>query len=181
MDVLYHIIPYLKLAHDGLEAGIYEFLEAHTPDWIIHDFSPHWLPPIATKLGISRAYFSILNAAFAKRSRIVEQSDEDKEDKSWTIIVDWLNKQEKGTVVYVALGTEVNPSREDFTELALGLELSGLPFFWVLRKLPSGSGDGNLEIKLPDGFEHRTKGQGLVWRTGHLGPKSWLTSLLAVS
>ncbi|KAM5577085.1 hypothetical protein ABKV19_007764 [Rosa sericea] len=275
MDVPHHIIPYLKLAHDGLEAGISEFLESHTdPDWIIHDFSPHWLPPIATKLGISRAYFSTLNAAtvcflgptapdvkdrYAPRIRpedftvppewvpfpnsklafrpfeskkifkatvqnpsgysdslrlefttkdcelylvrsckeiegewldlaqdilpaplvlpvgllppIVEQSDEDKEDKSWTIIDDWLNKQEKGTVVYVALGTEVNPSQEDFTELALGLELSGLPFFWVLRKLPSGSGDGNLEIKLPDGFEDRTEGRGLVWRTWAPQPK----------
>ncbi|KAF5769258.1 putative soyasaponin III rhamnosyltransferase [Helianthus annuus] len=44
------------------------------------------------------------------------------------------------------------------TELALGLELSGLPFFWALRK-PVGS----TELNLPDGFLERTRDRGVVW------------------
>ncbi|KAL6277368.1 hypothetical protein ACE6H2_020969 [Prunus campanulata] len=63
MDVPYHIIPYLKIAHDGLEQGISNFLQTHKPDWIIHDFAPYWLPPIASSLGISRAHFSVFNAS----------------------------------------------------------------------------------------------------------------------
>ncbi|KAJ0468809.1 putative soyasaponin III rhamnosyltransferase [Helianthus annuus] len=42
--------------------------------------------------------------------------------------------------------------------LALGLELSGLPFFWALRK-PVGS----TELNLPDGFLERTRDRGVVW------------------
>lgn len=61
MDVPYDLIPYLKLAHDGLEQGITSFLQTYTPDWIIYDFAPYWLPPIASNLGISRAMFGGFN------------------------------------------------------------------------------------------------------------------------
>ena len=71
----------------------------------------------------------------------------------------WTNK--KGSVVYVALGSEVRPSQEDLNELALGLELSGLPFFWALRKR-SILGDSD-STELPDGFEDRIKGRGVVY------------------
>ncbi|KAJ0082636.1 hypothetical protein Patl1_11721 [Pistacia atlantica] len=47
------------------------------------------------------------------------------EHNSWLIISEWLDKQKTGSVVYVALGSEINPSQEDLTELARGLELSG--------------------------------------------------------
>lgn len=57
------------------------------------------------------------------------QSSEEKEDSNWPLICEWLDNQEKQNVVYIALGSEVNLSQQDFTELALGLELSGLPFF----------------------------------------------------
>ncbi|KAI5324886.1 hypothetical protein L3X38_033959 [Prunus dulcis] len=63
MDVPYNIIPYLKIAHDGLEQGISNFPQTHKPDWIIQDFAPHGLPLIASSPGISRAHFSIFNAS----------------------------------------------------------------------------------------------------------------------
>ncbi|KAL6227624.1 hypothetical protein ACLB2K_001581 [Fragaria x ananassa] len=273
MDVPYDVIPYLKLAHDGLERGLSKFLQAQTPDWIIHDFAPHWLPPIATKLGVAIGHFSIFNASslcffgstsadrasrYAPRKKLehftvppdwvpfpsklvmrpfeaariledgrkpnasgvndwfrmistvqgcqvyfirtcrevegewldlledlhqkpvvlptgllppfVPRSDEDEEGGSdWSRIADWLDKQEKGKVVYVALGSELNLSQEEFNELALGLELSGLPFFWVLRK-PSHVSDGD-SVNLSDGFEERTKDRGLVWKTWSPQPK----------
>nr|XP_011468477.1 PREDICTED: putative UDP-rhamnose:rhamnosyltransferase 1 [Fragaria vesca subsp. vesca] len=266
MDVPIDVIPYLKIAHDGLENGISEFLQTHAPDWIIYDFAPYWLPPIAIKLGIKRAIFCTFNAStmcflgstapevtsrYAPRTKPeqytvppewfpfpsklcfkpfeakrvvdglmtpnasgmtdwfrvestyqgcqvyfirscreiegewldllqdlnqkpvvptgllpppVQTSDEDQHDNSWSRIAEWLDKQKKGEVVYVAFGSEINLSQEEFNELALGLELCGLPFFWVLRKPSHRSGDGDT-VKLPDGFEDRTNGRGLVWTT----------------
>ncbi|GAV66511.1 UDPGT domain-containing protein, partial [Cephalotus follicularis] len=63
--------------------------------------------------------------------------------------------------------SEVIPSQEDINELAHGLELSGLPFFWVVRK-KYGS------VQLPDGFEERLKGRGVVWT-------SWVPQLRILS
>ncbi|KAH8481531.1 hypothetical protein H0E87_029206 [Populus deltoides] len=56
------------------------------------------------------------------------------ENEAWRSIKDWLDKQKQGSVVYIAFGSEAKPSQVELTEIALGLELSGLPFFWVLRK-----------------------------------------------
>ncbi|XP_044509639.1 putative UDP-rhamnose:rhamnosyltransferase 1 [Mangifera indica] len=78
------------------------------------------------------------------------------EHKAWLVICKWLEKQKTGSVIYVALGSEINPSQEDITELALGLELSGLPFFWSLRKQHSS-------VELPEGFQERVKERGVVW------------------
>ncbi|KAJ0982725.1 hypothetical protein J5N97_010980 [Dioscorea zingiberensis] len=71
----------------------------------------------------------------------------------------WLDGQRERSVVYVAFGSEATLSVELLHELALGLELSNLPFLWVLRK-PLGLGDG-VEV-LPLGFEERVRGRGVV-------------------
>ncbi|KAJ0969623.1 hypothetical protein J5N97_022500 [Dioscorea zingiberensis] len=68
-------------------------------------------------------------------------------------LIQWLDNQAPKSVVYVAFGSEVKLSRERVHEIALGLELSKLPFFWALRA-PEGW--------LPEGFERRNEGQGLV-------------------
>ena len=259
MDIPHHIIPYLKIAHDGLQEPLSHFLENSLPDWIIHDFAPYWLPPIATELRVSMAFFSIFNASslsffvpttlsitevqeprsepehfivppkwvpfpskiafrLFEAKKVFDYYDEnasgvsdmfrimtvmsgtqafavktcmevegewvkllgelhnmpaipvgllppsaqerlENEDSTWDTIVEWLNKQEKESVVYIALGSEIQPSQEDFTELALGLEQSGLSFFWALRKR-SAAGDS---VELPEGYEERTKDRGIVW------------------
>ncbi|KAH8514597.1 hypothetical protein H0E87_007435 [Populus deltoides] len=225
-------IPYLKEAYDGLQDSLFHFLHSSSPDWIIFDFAPYWLPEIATKLGISSVFFSIFNAwtisfsgpsssamlngddprtepqrltvppkwvtfpskvafriheakrlldqievnssgvtdvfrwgsvlagcdVIAVRScleleadflRLVEdlhckpvipvglppstQSRESGVDEKWVTISEWLDKQTQGSVVYIAFGSELTINQNEITELALGLELSGLPFFWALR------------------------------------------------
>ncbi|XAR73500.1 Soyasaponin III rhamnosyltransferase [Bertholletia excelsa] len=257
MDVRVEDVHYLKKALDGLEIQLANFLEASKPDWIIYDFAQHWVPTIAGKLGVSRAFFLIINAWFASffgpasamtdRSRplisdpeqlttqpewinfptnlafrlheskrlvnflkhnlseasdffrggsaivgcdvflirhcrefepqwltlveelhqkpvipvglmppSVEDSVSDQQNQTWVTISEWLNKRRKGSVVFIALGSEVTLTQNELTELALGLELSGLPFFWALRK-PPGSAE------LPEGFEERASKQGLVW------------------
>ncbi|XP_049378916.1 putative UDP-rhamnose:rhamnosyltransferase 1 [Solanum stenotomum] len=102
---------------------------------------------------------------------IVESSSDEK-NESWISIKEWLDEKPKGSVVYVALGSEVTVGQSEINELARGLELSGSPFFWVLRK---SSRLGNIDpIVLPNGFEERTKGQGIVW-------KSWAPQMKILS
>ncbi|GAV82620.1 hypothetical protein CFOL_v3_26071 [Cephalotus follicularis] len=55
-------VPYLKKAFDGLQEAVALFLETSTPYWIIHDFTPYWLAPIAAKHSIPRVFFSIYGA-----------------------------------------------------------------------------------------------------------------------
>ncbi|XP_058091584.1 UDP-glycosyltransferase 91A1-like [Magnolia sinica] len=66
---------------------------------------------------------------------------------------EWLDTQKHESTVYVAFGSELRFSKEQMHELAIGLELSELPFFWAYR------GDPSL---LPPGFEERTKARGIV-------------------
>ncbi|KAJ8771179.1 hypothetical protein K2173_025828 [Erythroxylum novogranatense] len=281
MDVPPHLVPYLKRAFDGLQESLTQFLEASKPDWIIYDFAPYWLPPIASRLGISRVFFNILSSwsicfighgvsdeyeartkpehfivppkwipfpsnlafrlydakkifsqleqtvnvsgcsdlfrsssclsgceVFAMRSCLeveaewihllqawhhqqqvvplgvlppsVEDNNGSEKDDSYLYISDWLNKQEKGSVVYIALGSEAKLGQEDLTELALGLELSGLPFFWILRK--QGNSDNPDSVELPDRFQERTKGRGVVHDSvgGFLTHCGWTLIMLPI-
>ncbi|KAK7382783.1 hypothetical protein VNO80_01852 [Phaseolus coccineus] len=233
VDIPKHIIPYLKLAFDGLEQPLTKFLERCKPHWIIYDFAPYWLPPISSKLGISCIFFSIFSASglylflddytrkaseselntwfpedhyeanesgvsdvfrllrisngaqviairtcmeiegeplklcesIYKRSMIPVglltpslQFSEDSNDENWNTIRNWLDKQEKGSVIYIAFGSEVTLSDENFTEITMGIEMSGFPFFWVLKKQNTSS------VELQD-MVGNNSGKGIVWRT----------------
>ncbi|KAK7302496.1 hypothetical protein RJT34_13386 [Clitoria ternatea] len=92
----------------------------------------------------------------------VRGSDEEENSPDWLRIKAWLDTQKESSVVYIAFGSEVTLSQENLNELALGIELSALPFFWVLRK---GS------VELPHGFEDTIKDHGVVWRTWAPQPK----------
>ncbi|CAK9320537.1 unnamed protein product [Citrullus colocynthis] len=85
------------------------------------------------------------------------------DNPAWQSIQEWLDKQPKASVVYVAFGSEAKPSPHELTEIALGLEKSELPFFWVLRTW-LGLSDPD-PIELPEGFEERTKKRGVVCTT----------------
>ncbi|KAK1423620.1 hypothetical protein QVD17_18926 [Tagetes erecta] len=79
----------------------------------------------------------------------------------WLETKKWLDMHEKGSVVYIAFGTETKPSQYELTQLALGLEMSLLPFYWVLI---DQRGSLDEVVELPSGFEERTHGRGLVCR-----------------
>ncbi|KAF3447263.1 hypothetical protein FNV43_RR12443 [Rhamnella rubrinervis] len=262
-DVPYSMQQLLKRAFDSLELPLLSFLQTSKPDWVIYDYAPHWLPRLAAELGVSRAFFSLFNAAnlafigppsvlidgrdsrtkaedfavvpewipfethvvyrtyelakyfegtsvyepttadtvrfgvavagsevvavrsctefepdwFALLGELYQKpvvpigflppvlvEDEDTksdEDDKWVTIEEWLDKQKVNSVVYVALGTEANLTCEELSELALGLEISKLPFLLVLRKM-SGSSRTELEM-LPDGFTERVKDRGMVY------------------
>nr|GEU89766.1 UDP-glycosyltransferase 91C1 [Tanacetum cinerariifolium] len=258
MDIPYQKAQFLKIAFDLLELPLLTFLQSTTPrvDWIIIDYPSHWLPPIASKLGISTAYFSLFTAAtqaflgptsqltnnkgtrstaedFCQAPEWVPfesdivyrlhevtkytegavgnesgvsdtvrflasiercdlvlfrtiyelepewfdlvcelyqkpviqigvlpptlENDELDDYKNLDFVKNWLDKQEVNSVVYVALGSEAVLSQVELTELALGLERSGLPFFWAIRKSIIES------IHFPNGFLESVKGRGMVY------------------
>ncbi|MED6219651.1 hypothetical protein PIB30_037717 [Stylosanthes scabra] len=83
--------------------------------------------------------------------------------------LNWLNKQQKGSVLYLSFGSGGTITHEQIIELALGLELSGQKFLWLLKP-PSKFGiifefgDFSKDpLKyLPNGFLERTKKQGFI-------------------
>ncbi|KAL9242311.1 hypothetical protein vseg_016326 [Gypsophila vaccaria] len=74
-------------------------------------------------------------------------------------IDEWLKGFEMGQVVYCALGSELGLQIDQFHELVLGLELTGLPFFAVLKP-PKGY--DSVESALPHDFLERTKHRGRI-------------------
>nr|XP_015890557.1 UDP-glycosyltransferase 91A1-like [Ziziphus jujuba var. spinosa] len=85
----------------------------------------------------------------------------DETHQTWKTLKEWLDKKKNGSVVYVSFGTEAKLTRQEITAIALGLEQSQLAFLWVLR---TGSVAGGL-VQLPEGFEERTGGRGLMWNS----------------
>ncbi|PSS04623.1 UDP-glycosyltransferase [Actinidia chinensis var. chinensis] len=84
----------------------------------------------------------------------------------------WLNSQKPGSVVYACLGTLTDLTTPQLIELGLGLEVSEMPFIWVIK-----AGKRKEEIEkwlLEDGFEERTKDRGLLIR-------GWAPQLLILS
>ncbi|RVW85615.1 UDP-glycosyltransferase 83A1 [Vitis vinifera] len=68
----------------------------------------------------------------------------------------WLEKQPAGSVIYVAFGSLAIFNQRQFNELALGLELVGRPFLWVVQ---SDFTDGSA-AEYPDGFIERVADHG---------------------
>ncbi|KAL7223336.1 hypothetical protein ACSBR1_024905 [Camellia fascicularis] len=54
-------IHFLKKVYNGLKDELTQFLQASSPDWVIYDFAPYWLPQIAAELGISRSPSALID------------------------------------------------------------------------------------------------------------------------
>ncbi|CAI0395142.1 unnamed protein product [Linum tenue] len=198
------LVPYLKLAHDGLEPADFTV----PPKWVpfpssvayrLHEARRFFEPPpegvavpvvvgdlergeaalngcdvlaLRTCPELERDWLDLTGQLYGKpvvpAGLLIpsEPEPEPEPEGPWVAAREWLGKQRFGSVVYVAFGSEVSLTKYEMTELALGLELAGFPFLWVLRKQgKAGSSaeeeDGEL---LPEGFEDRiqAKGIGLV-------------------
>uniref|UniRef100_A0A1J3JFG9 Glycosyltransferase n=1 Tax=Noccaea caerulescens TaxID=107243 RepID=A0A1J3JFG9_NOCCA len=73
----------------------------------------------------------------------------------------WLDSKTCDSVIYLSFGTLTSFNNEQLIEIASGLEMSGHDFVWVVNKNAS---QGEKEEWLPEGFEERTKGKGLIIR-----------------
>jgi coniferyl-alcohol glucosyltransferase len=103
---------------------------------------------------------------------------ESKTGQATELLMKWLDKQPKESVIYVSFGSGGTMSYEQMKEIALGLELSEQRFVWVVRAPKGESADASFfstgcsdgfddeldEIKkhLPEGFLERIKNVGLL-------------------
>ncbi|XP_028807759.1 UDP-glycosyltransferase 79B30-like [Neltuma alba] len=74
--------------------------------------------------------------------------------------VHWLRRFKHGSVIYCALGSECLLQPNEFQDLLLGLELTGMPFLAALRQ-PIGF--ETVEEALPEEFKQRVEGRGMVY------------------
>ncbi|KAK4411430.1 UDP-glycosyltransferase 91D1 [Sesamum angolense] len=81
-------------------------------------------------------------------------------DESWSKIFDWLDQQKPRSVVLWGFGSEYKLKKKEIHEIAHGVELSGLPFLWSLRKPDWATHDGI--DALPPEFISWTAGRGVV-------------------
>ncbi|KAI4311475.1 hypothetical protein MLD38_036368 [Melastoma candidum] len=99
--------------------------------------------------------------------------DQPKQDSDRDLL-DWLNERKEKSVVFVAFGTESRISKEQVQEIARGLELSKIPFLWVLSKPVWATAAASVNEILPGGFSQRTSSVGRV----HIG---WVTQGLVLA
>ncbi|KAM3376425.1 putative UDP-rhamnose:rhamnosyltransferase 1 [Capsicum galapagoense] len=88
--------------------------------------------------------------------------ERDLAQEPWQKISKWLNEQKPRSVVFVGFGSECRFSKTQVYEIANGIQLSGLPFMWILQKPRWALNDIDA---LPSGFGAATDGRGLV----HIG------------
>lgn len=74
--------------------------------------------------------------------------------------VTWLDNFPRKSVIFCSFGSETFLEDGQIHEIVLGLELTGLPFFVALNFVSDE--DNCLESALPNEFEQRVKGRGLV-------------------
>lgn len=77
-------------------------------------------------------------------------------DGKWA---NWLDRFKPRSVIYCAFGSEARLQKDQFQELVLGFELTGLPFLAALKP-PIGA--ETVEEALPEGFAERTAERGVV-------------------
>ncbi|EOY32110.1 UDP-glucosyl transferase 73B3, putative [Theobroma cacao] len=72
----------------------------------------------------------------------------------------WLDSKKHKSVLYICFGSVSWFSAAQLYEIAMGLEASGQDFIWVVRKV----NNKGKEEWLPEGFEERMEGRGLIIR-----------------
>lgn len=77
-------------------------------------------------------------------------------DETWA---NWLDQFKAKSVIFCAFGSEAILKLDQFQELVLGLEITGLPF---LAAMKPPEGFDTVEEALPEGFKHRTEKRGVI-------------------
>lgn len=88
---------------------------------------------------------------------VLPEPPSDALDQKWENL---LGSFKPKSLIYCAFGSECVMNKDQFQELVLGFELTGLPF---LAALKPPMGFETIESALPDGFEERVKDRGFVY------------------
>ncbi|KAH7834070.1 hypothetical protein Vadar_012459 [Vaccinium darrowii] len=78
-------------------------------------------------------------------------------------VLSWLDGCPDGSVVYVCFGSQKLLNRDQMEALALGLERSGIRFVWVVKSVSAQQMADGYGL-IPDGFEDRVSGRGIVMK-----------------
>ena len=73
----------------------------------------------------------------------------------------WLDGCPDGSVIYICFGSQKFLKRDQMEALAAGLEKSDTRFIWVVKVASAEQGEEGYGL-IPDGFESRVAGRGLV-------------------
>ncbi|XP_026444506.1 UDP-glycosyltransferase 92A1-like [Papaver somniferum] len=76
---------------------------------------------------------------------------------STDLSIQWLNKHEEKSVLYISFGSQNTISSTQMMELAIGLEKSGKNFIWVVRP-PLGYDINGVSVRMVTGWVQRTDG-----------------------
>ncbi|RYR60703.1 hypothetical protein Ahy_A04g017760 isoform B [Arachis hypogaea] len=138
MDIPHHMVPYLKKAFDGLEEPL-RVTDAFRIQESIRGAAAISIRSCMEVEGKSIRYIEnlckkpVIPVGLLPPPLPQNGIQDNNKDENWNTILKWLDEQEKESVIYVAFGSEVTLSDEEFIEINMGLHLSGCPFFWVLK------------------------------------------------
>ncbi|KZV25717.1 anthocyanidin 3-O-glucosyltransferase-like [Dorcoceras hygrometricum] len=108
-------------------------------------------------------YINYVKSQFGKPvllvSPTVPDPPTDPLEEKWA---NWLSQFDAKSVIYCSFGSETFLNDDQIKELALGLELTGLPFFLVLNFPTDKDISAELKRALPEGFLGRVKNRGVI-------------------
>ncbi|KAK8935863.1 UDP-glycosyltransferase 72E1 [Platanthera zijinensis] len=77
--------------------------------------------------------------------------------------IQWLDKQQERSVMYVSFGSRTMMSSAQMRELGAGLEMSGCKFLWVVKSTKVDRDEkGDIDEFVGKGYVRRVEGRGLV-------------------
>ncbi|XP_022762344.1 scopoletin glucosyltransferase-like [Durio zibethinus] len=98
---------------------------------------------------------------------LCNRATEDKAERGKKSAIDeheclmWLDSKKPNSVVYICFGSVANFTSSQLKEIAMALEASEQQFIWVVRRQKNNEEE---EHWLPEGFEKRMEGKGLIIR-----------------
>ncbi|CAA6660723.1 unnamed protein product [Spirodela intermedia] len=177
-----HLMPNLKTAFDLAEPAFCGLLDSLRPSVVVYDFLQPWAPAAAATRNIPAVLFLSVGAPPVVQFRPYQDLPRNRrevhrlrqpaqgkgtrprrtprlgprrhlgDDHRWHRFSAWLDHKPQSSVAFVSFGSEYFMSKKETTEVARGLELSGVGFIWVLR-FPKGE-----EVPLENGNSCRGLG-----------------------
>lgn len=83
-----------------------------------------------------------------------KSKDEDKHSNS-SLIMEWLNRKNPDSSIFVSFGSELSLSKQQIEELAHGIEQSNVNFVWAIRFQKEEK--TRVEEAVPEGFLERIR------------------------